>query len=124
MLLLATMGHHVMRTEAGQFWPTAVGVEGAREGDAWMSDASEERWERCQIEREEQTGFFGSRVVYSAVHTDQSGRRRVVATQTVDRRRGSAGADWESLAERLVAGGWEQLPHAADALPSFQRRLR
>ncbi len=93
-----------------------------------MAEAAGERWDTCQIEREEQTGFFGSTVVYSAVTTDRSGHRQVVATATVSVATGGGpGADtpgWTPLAERLRAAGWEQVPVRSEAAPTFRRRRR
>ena len=89
-----------------------------------MRERSEERWETCQIEREEQTGFFSSKVVYTAVTTDQSGHRVVVATVTVDAPAGGAALGWEALGERLMAAGWEPEPTSSSDLPTFRRRLR
>ena len=89
-----------------------------------MRERSEERWETCQIEREEQTGFFGSKVVYTAVTTGHSGHRVVVATVTADAPVDEAAPGWEALADRLEAAGWEPEPTSSGDLPTFRRRLR
>ncbi len=89
-----------------------------------MHEQSAERWETCQIEREEQTGFFSSTVVYTAVTTGLSGHRVVVATVTADAPVGGAPPGWEALAERLEAAGWEPEPTSSSELPTFRRRLR
>ena len=89
-----------------------------------MRERSDERWETCQIEREEQTGFFGSTVVYTAVTTGPSGHRVVVATVTADAPGGGAAPGWEVLADRLEAAGWEPAPMSSSDLPSFRRQLR
>ncbi len=91
-----------------------------------MSDTTHEPWETCQIEREEQTGFFGSRVVYTAVTTGRSGHRQVVASVTVEASAG-AGTDtpgWTPLAERLGAAGWEPESATGGELPTVRRRRR
>ena len=89
-----------------------------------MPERSDERWETCQIEREEQTGFFGSKVVYTVVATGPSGLRVVVATVTADAAVGGAAPGWEALTERLEAAGWEPEPTSSNDLPTFRRRLR
>ena len=93
-----------------------------------MGETAGEHWETCQIEREEQTGFFGSTVVYTAVTTDRSGHRQVVATETVNAAIGvRSGVDtpgWTPLAERLEAAGWERVAASRDGGPTFRRRWR
>ena len=89
-----------------------------------MRERSDERWETCQIEREEQTGFFGSKVVYTALTTDPSGHRVVVATMTAGGTVGGAAPGWEALADRLDAAGWEPERTSSSDLPSFRRQLR
>ena len=124
-LFLTTMGHHVTRIETDQFLP-APSTGDDQDGGVWMRDGSGELWDMCQLEREEQTGFFGSTVVYTAVLTDHNGHRQVVARVTVEARVGE-GADtpgWTPLAERLAAAGWELVPATGDALPTFRRRRR
>ncbi len=87
-------------------------------------EAQDGQWEHCQIEQDEQAGFFRSRVVYRVVTVDRDGHRKVLETTTVARQPAEAVGGWEPLAERLVASGWEQVPQAAGALPTFRRLLR
>ena len=122
-LFLTTMGHHVTRIETDQLLP-ALSTGDDQDGGVRMRDGSGELWDTCQLEREEQTGFFGSTVVYTAMLTGRGGHRQVLARLTVEAPVGE-GADrsgWTPLAERLAAAGWELVPATGDELPTFRRR--
>ena len=124
-LFLATMGHHVTRIETDQLLP-APSTEDDQDRGVRMRDGSGELWDTCQLEREEQTGFFGSTVVYTAVMTGRSGHRQVLARLTVEAPAdgGAERAGWTPLAERLTAAGWELVPATGDELPTFRRSRR
>ncbi len=121
---LAGMGYQVSCREAAQFLPAWAGAAGTREGGAMAQHTSDRRWEVCQIEREEQLGFFGSTVVFRAVVTGTRGRRVLAATDAGTPHRGSSGGGWEALADRLVADGWEPVSEPSSALPTFRRPIR